>query len=203
MKLLLVDDHPAVLLGLKALLSTEHGIEVVGEASSTEEGVRLAEGLRPDLVVLDLQIGRSMSGIDTCRRLKALETPPRVLVYTGHDSSECLAQAVLAGADGYLHKGATHPKLTEAVRRVRAGERVWAVDVDLEEDASLERKVKAANLTPKESEVLALVLKRYTNGEIARELFVCVPTVKSHLYSIMRKLNVRKRGELFRSPAAS
>lgn len=198
MKLLLVDDHPAVLSGLKALLGTEHDMEIVGEARSVEEGLRLTERLRPDLVILDLQLPGGVDGLEGCRRLKALDTAPRVLFYTGHRSSECLAHAVLAGANGYFHKGAYHAKLADTVRRVSRGEQTWVVDVEPSEDPGFERSVRAAGLTPKETEVLGLVLRRYTNAEVAEELFIGVSTVKGHITSIMRKLGARRRRDLLR-----
>ena len=202
MRVLLVDDHPAVLLGLKSLLSTDEGIEVVGEAGCAGDGLRLAEELEPDLVVLEVQMGRGAGGLEVCRRLKEFKAAPRVLAYTGADPKECLVQAVLAGADGYFHKGVSHAKLAEAMRHTCAGGRIWVVDVETEENPRIEKELKEAGLTPKELEVLAFVMKRYTNAEIAQELFVSLPTVKSHLTSIMRKLGVRKRQDLQRSQLA-
>lgn len=201
MRVLLVDDHPAVLLGLGALLGAADDIQVVGEATCGEEGLCLTEELRPDLVILDLQMSRGPGGSETCRRLKALASPPRVLIYTGHSSSDHVTQAVLAGADGYFHKGANVANLAGAARRVRAGERVWVLDVGPDE-GYLKKNLEDARLTPKESEVFALVLKRYTNAEIAQELFIGLPTAKSHLTSILRKLGARRRGDLVRGSFA-
>ena len=202
MRVLLIDDHPAVLLGLEALLNAVEDIQVVGETTCAEEGLRLTQELHPDLVILDLQMRRGPDGLETCRRLKTLTVSPRVLIYTGHSSSDHVAQAVLAGADGYFHKGKNSAELAEAARRVRAGERVWVMDVGPEEEPHLRESLKDSRLTPKESEVLAFVLKRYTNAEIAQELFVSLPTVKSHMTSILRKLGARRRGDLVRGSFA-
>lgn len=203
MRVLLVDDHPAILLGLGTLLSTAEDIEVVGEAAGIEQALRLAEKLQPALVVLDLQMEGGLGGLRICRGLKALEAPPRVLFYTGHHSNDHVAQAVLAGADGYFYKGISQAKLTEALRSISEGERVWMVEVEPEDASHLGEVSEGARLTPKESEVLALVLKRHTNAEVARKLFIGLPTVKSHLSSILRKLGVRRREELFRGTSVS
>jgi len=197
LRILLVDDHPTVRFGLKYLLAST-GFEIVGEAGNAADAVRLAEDLRPDLVLLDLRLGEG-SGIEVCREIKALSGgSPRVLVFTAHTSVEDVAGATLAGADGYLHKGVKGEELLEAVRRTRAGGRVWLLPARDEEAAAarIEEASGEARLTPKEKEVFALVLKRRTNAEIASELYISLYTVKNHVSSILRKLGLKSRREI-------
>ncbi len=197
MRILLVDDHPTVLFGLKHLLGSA-GFEVAGEAENAAKAVRLAEVLRPELVLLDLRLGED-SGIEVCREIKAQEPKaPRVLVFTAHASVEDVAGATLAGADGYLHKGVSGEELVDAIRRTHAGARVWLLPAENEEDAAFRMKKASdeARLTPKEKEVFALVLKRRTNAEIAGELYISLYTVKNHVSSILRKLGLKSRREI-------
>jgi DNA-binding NarL/FixJ family response regulator len=197
LRVLLVDDHPTFRFGLKYLLSSVEGVEVVGEAESVTEAVRLARDLRPDLVLLDLRLGEG-SGIEACREIKALQSAPRVLVLTAHTSVEDVAGATLAGADGYLHKGVEGEQILDAVKRVRASGRVWLLPAGDEEEAAnrMRKTSDQARLTPKEKEVFTLVLKRRTNAEIAKELYISLYTVKNHVSSILRKLELKSRREI-------
>lgn len=196
MRILLVDDHPTVRLGLKHLLESAAGNEVVGEAGNAADAVRLAGELRPDVVLLDLRLGDD-SGIEVCREVKAMPDAPRVLVFTAHTNVEDVAAATLAGADGYLHKGVSGEELLDAVERTHAGKRVWLLPAAEEESASrIEEASGEARLTPKEKEVFALVLKRRTNAEIAAELYISLYTVKNHVSNILRKLGLKSRREI-------
>ena len=194
--MLLVDDHPTVLFGLKHLLGSG-GFEVAGEAGNAADAVRLAGELRPDLVLLDLRLGED-SGIEVCREIEAVPDAPRVLVFTAHASVDDVAGATLAGADGYLHKGVAGEELLDAVRRTCAGGRVWLLPSENEEEATIrvQRASAEARLTPKEKEVFALVLKRRTNAEIAGELYISLYTVKNHVSSILRKLGLKSRRDI-------
>lgn len=195
MRILLVDDHPTVRFGLKHLLASAD--EVVGEAENATDAVWLVQDLRPDLVLLDLRLGED-SGIEVCREIKALPGAPRVLVFTAHASVEDIAGATLAGADGYLHKGVAGDKILDAVRRTHAGQRVWLLPAENEDEAAdrIRETSGEARLTPKEKEVFALVLKRRTNPEIADELYISLYTVKNHVSSILRKLGLKSRREI-------
>ena len=196
MRILLVDDHPTVRFGLKHLLESAAGNEVVGEAGNAADAVRLAGELRPDVVLLDLRLGED-SGIEVCREMKAVPDAPLVLVFTAHTGVEDVAAATLAGADGYLHKGVAGEELLDAVERTYAGGRVWLLPAAEEETASrIEEASGEARLTPKEKEVFALVLKRRTNPEIAGELYISLYTVKNHVSSILRKLGLKSRREI-------
>jgi DNA-binding NarL/FixJ family response regulator len=196
-RILLVDDHPTVRFGLKHLLASTDWAEVVGEAENATDAVWLVQDLRPDLVLLDLRLGKD-SGIEVCREIKALPGAPRVLVFTAHASVEDIAGATLAGADGYLHKGVAGDKILDAVRRTHAGQRVWLLPAENEDEAAdrIRETSGEARLTPKEKEVFALVLKRRTNPEIADELYISLYTVKNHVSSILRKLGLKSRREI-------
>jgi len=194
-----VEDHPTMRLGVSSLLGVAGDIEVVGESESAGEALHLAEELRPDLVVLDLRLKGEEGGIEACREIKSLPDPPRVLVHTAYNTEEDVAATLLSGADGFLHKGEDYTKLPEAVRKTHAGERVWMLggDVEQAEDEVL-RSSEEVLLTPREKEVLALVLKRYTNAEISERLSISLQTTKNHVSSILRKLGKHSRRELFR-----
>jgi DNA-binding NarL/FixJ family response regulator len=198
-RVLVVDDHPAVRVGLRTLLQQSGGVEIVGETGDAREAVRLAGELGPQLVILDLRLRGETSGVEACRRIRELPEPPRVLFHSAYNTADDVTAATLAGADGYLHKGAEHPGIVEVARRVHAGERVWAVDVEQSRTARsrLDEAARGVSLTPREREVLLLMLRRYTNAEIARELYVSLPTVKTHVGSVMRKLGIKRRRELF------
>lgn len=198
MRVLIVDDHRIVRVGLRRLLELADGIEVVGETGRAATAVRLVEELAPELVILDLRLEGEASGIEACRAIKAAPRPPSVLIHTAHNTAEDLAMATLAGADGYVHKGVENVELVEALGRVRAGEHVWLVSVEPEEvERSLNQVPKNAGLTSRELEVFALLVKRYSNEEIAQRLHTSRNTTKNQVGSIFRKLGVKSRKELF------
>ena len=198
MRVLIVDDHPSVRLGLRALLEQADDVEVAGEAGDGVEALRLAAELRPDLVILDLRLQGEKSGVEVCRSVKDLPEPPRVLIHTAYNTADDVTAATLAGADGYVHKGAGQEGFLGIVRRVTSGEHVWAVSVEARTaEYRTEEVAKGVSLTRKEREVFLLMLRRYSNAEIARELYVSLPTVKTHVGNIMRKLGIKRRKELF------
>ena len=201
-KTLLVDDHPVTRLGIRSLLETTEDLTVVGEAGDAEEAVRLAARLDPDLVVLDLRLGENGDGMEVCRRLKAFSAPPRILIYSAFSRAEDLASATVAGADGYFHKGEEYLEFPGIVRRVCGGERVWFVDTTAEPRLDPGAASKGPALTPKEREVFALMLKRYSNAEVGRALYMSLPTVKTHVKHILGKVGLKSRKELFLPPGA-
>ena len=203
MRVLLVDDHPAIRLGMRALLRVTDDIEVVGEARDTGEAVLLTRELEPDLVVLDLRLPGDADGIQVCREIKSFPEPPSVLIHTAHGTPADSALATLAGADGYLNKGVEHVGLPEVIRRTYAGERVWLSAAEPEETRfHLVEVLTNANLTAKEHEVFDLLVRRYSNVRIAEELYVSLPTVKTHVRSIFRKLGLKDRRDLLQSYAS-
>ena len=187
-RVLLVDDHPVVRSGLAGLLGGEPDIEVVGEASDGREGVERAKELEPDVVLMDLRMP-VMDGVEATTLIVAAGGP-RVLVLTTYDTDADILRAVEAGATGYLLKDTPREALVEAVRSASRGETVLAPPLA----AKLMRQVRSNDqLTPREVEVLALVSRGMSNGDIAQELFIGEATVKTHLLHAFDKLGVSDR----------
>lgn len=204
LRVLVVDGHPLMRLGLEEFLG-KAGVLVVGESGSGSEAFDLARRTGPDAVVLGLNLVEEPDGVELCRMLKSLPRPPRVLVHTAHNLAEDVTSCFLAGADGFLHKSTDCKRLLGAVRRTAAGERVWLPGVRVGEPRSRIHDTPAEEcLTPREREVLALMLRRYSNAEIAEALHVSAQTAKNHASKVLRKLGVRSRRELFsRNPVSA
>ncbi len=187
-RVLLVDDHPVVRSGLSGLLGDEPDIDVVGEASDGREGVDRAAQLGPDVVLMDLRMP-VMDGVEATALIVATGGP-RVLVLTTYDTDADILRAVEAGATGYLLKDTPRDELVEAVRTASRGETVLAPPLA----AKLMRQVRSNDqLTAREVEVLALVSRGMSNGDIAKELFIGEATVKTHLLHVFDKLGVSDR----------
>lgn len=190
-RVLLVDDHPIVRGGLRAALDAAPGITVVGEAATGEAALdRIAE-LRPDLVLMDLQLGAGIDGAEATRRIRQLTQPPRVLILTTYDSDADILPAIEAGATGYLLKDAEPADLLAAIRTAATGETVLAPSVA----TRLVSRVRSPGrtLTPRETEILQMVADGQSNQAIARRLFITEATVKSHLVQVFAKLGVDNR----------
>lgn len=200
LRVVLVDDHPMVLEGLKAMLARRAGeIRIVGQASNSDEAFRVVGDLRPDIVVLDVRLGQD-SGLDVCLRLKARDPDCRVVFLTVYDDEQYLFQALRAGAVGYLLKRVDGRQLVEHLQSVQAGEIV--IDAALAGRATASAARLAAGefwpgahlgLTQRESEVLSLMVAGHHNRGIAARLVVGEETVKSHVSSVYRKLDVGDR----------
>ena len=190
-RILLVDDHPVVRLGLRALFDQEDDLTVVGEAGTPEEAVAAVRELRPDLVLMDLQLGRAGNGADVTQAIRCGPDAPPVLILTNYDTDGDIIRSIEAGASGYLLKGAPPDELLLAVRSAAAGESALAPPIA---SRLLERlRTPQTSLSPREIEVLERVAAGRSNGEIARELVITEQTVKSHLVHIYTKLGVSSR----------
>jgi len=189
-RLLLSDDHPVVRAGIRALLESEPDLEVVGEAATAEDAVRLAAESDVDLVLMDLQFPGALQGAEATRRIRSHGGAPRVLVLTNYDTDADILGAIEAGASGYLLKDAPPGELVAAVRAAAVGESALAPAVSSRLDASLSN---AERLTAREAEVLTLVADGSSNRDIGRRLFLSEATVKSHLVHIFTKLGVGSR----------
>ncbi|MFF5213330.1 response regulator [Streptosporangium sp. NPDC000396] len=188
-RLLLVDDHPVVRKGLRAVFDQSADMVIAGEAATGEEAVRLASGA--DVVLMDLRLGAGMSGAEATRLIAELPDPPRVLVLTTYDTDGDIFAAIEAGAAGYLLKDAPTDDLLDAIRAVARGETILAPPVA----ARLVTRMRSPqpSLSPREIEIVALVADGLSNRRIARELFISEATVKSHLVHIYAKLEVDNR----------
>ena len=189
-RLLLADDHPVVRAGLRALLAAEADFAVVAEAGAAEEAVTVAAREPVDVVLMDLQFGGSMQGVEATRRLRALPAPPAVLILTNYDTDADILGAIEAGASGYLLKD-TPPAGILAAVRAAAGQSALAPAVATRLMSRV--AAPAQQLTPREAEVLALAAEGRSNKEIGRALFLSEATVKSHMARIFSKLDVASR----------
>lgn len=191
-RLLLVDDHPVVRAGLRAVLTAADGIEVAAEAASADEAVRRARALDAlDVVLMDLRLGEGADGVEATARIRALPHPPRVLILTTYETDNDILRAVQAGATGYLLKDAEPDALVRAIRSAAAGETVLAPMVA---SRLLDRmQAPATALTPRELEILERVAQGESNRQIARASAISEATVKSHLVHIYSKLGVDSR----------
>jgi two-component system response regulator NreC len=192
-KILLVDDHALLRAGLRALLDAEEDMEVVGEASTGEEGVERAEKLTPDLVVMDLSMP-GMGGLEATRQIAALQKGIKTLVLTMHAEEEYLLAVLEAGGSGYVRKTNADEDLTRAIRAVSRDEvflypsaaklllQGFRVRGEPSEDDPLEK------LTERERDVLGLTAEGFTSREIGEKLFISPKTVDTYRSRIMEKL---------------
>jgi DNA-binding NarL/FixJ family response regulator len=190
-RLLLADDHPVVRAGLRAVLATEPDFEVVAEAATAEQAVALAERGRVDVVLMDLQFGAGMHGVEAIAAIAGRAGGPVVLVLTTYDTDADILAAVEAGATGYLLKDAPPEELAAAVRAAAAGESALAPAVA----HRLIARVRAPGiaLSRRETEVLQLVADGLSNQQISRRLHLSQATVKTHLVHVYGKLGVDSR----------
>jgi len=196
LRVLVADDHPLFREGVVQSLSTEPDIEVVAEAGSGEEAVRLATELIPDLVVLDLGMPKG-GGIAATRQIAASCPATAILVLTVSEDPDDLLQALKAGARGYVLKGVPAHGLVHAVRAVTAGE-VYVTPTlasTILHEMTRPTVDPFDQLTHREQEILELVSKGHTNREIGEELYLAEKTVKHYMTNVLQKLHVRSRVE--------
>jgi NarL family two-component system response regulator LiaR len=195
-RVLVADDHAIVRKGICALLSTEPGVEVVGEAANGHEVLAGAEQLRPDVILMDL-VMPGMDGLEATRRITHAQPAVRVLVLTSFDGDDKVFPAVRAGALGYLLKDSGPEELVEAIRQVHRGESslhpTIAHRLLRELSPPLDRAGGEPPLTEREIEVLQLVAQGQTNRQIAADLSISEATVRTHMSKILGKLNLCSR----------
>lgn len=197
-RLLLADDHRMLREGLRRSMIDE-GFEVVGEAENGEEAVRLAGELRPDVVLMDVSMPE-MDGVEATRAIARMDDGPRVIMLTMHADADVLADAIRAGATGYLVKDCSVDEVAEAVRLAASGETALSPQLAatmLDEVRRLETPPPAAEedrvITKREEEVLQLIADGCSTPEVAARLYISQKTVKNHLASIYQKLDARDR----------
>lgn len=201
-KVMLVDDHAVVRSGLRMLLESQAGIEIVGEAESGKEALDKIKPLRPDVVLMDIAMP-DMSGIEATQRIKEKYPDTAVLALTMHEDDQYFFEMLNAGASGYVPKRAAPDELVTAIRTVSRGEVFLYPSLATRLVKDYLQRVEAGDqpviydeLTPREREVLILIAEGLTNAEIAEKLVISPKTVDSHRENIMRKLNMHSRIDL-------
>jgi DNA-binding NarL/FixJ family response regulator len=199
-RVMLVDDYQVVRDGLRATLSREGDMTIVGEAASASEAVRVARACRPEVVIMDVRLGGS-SGIEATRNIRADDPNVKVLMLTSFTDDEALYASVMAGASGFVLKQIRLDGLISAIRAVAAGETLIsegetrAVVSRLERGKHLLHDARLATLTGQEERVLGLIAEGRTNRQISEALGLAEKTVKNYLSNILGKLEVQRRAE--------
>lgn len=196
--ILLADDHVLVRKGIRAMLESDHQIEVVGEAGNGAEAIEAARALKPDIVVLDIRMPE-MNGLEAAARLRDVAPGIRTVILSMHDSEEYVLQALDAGAYGYLLKDTDKGEFLKALKQVHAGTKYFSGAVSnvlanrLLDNKGFARKAAAEDpyhLTKREKEILRMIIDGRNNKEIADLLEKSVRTIETHRFNIMKKMNV-------------
>ena len=203
-QVLIADDHGVVRAGLRALLSAEADLEVIGEAATGEEAVRAAIQEEPDVVLMDISMP-GMEGIEATRCLAEAAPEVRVLLLTVHEDAALLREALRTGAAGYVIKRAVESELINAIRAAAAGDLYVHPSMTRslleEEEPAPANNGALARLTPREIEVLRLIAEGYTNTQIADQLHLSPRTIETHRANVRSKLHLDSRAELVRFAA--
>ena len=188
MRILLVDDHQMVRLGLKSYFELQEDVEVVGEASNGAQGISMALELRPDVIVMP-----EINGIEATLAILKEWPEAKILIVTSYLDNEKIMPVLNAGASGYMLKTSSADELLHAVRKVAAGE--FAIEQEVSKKVEYHRNHMELHedLTARERDVLQLIAKGYENQRIADELFISLKTVKTHVSNILAKLEVSDR----------
>src|SRR5215211_1446612 len=199
-RVLIADDHPLYRDGMRGLLDSETGTEVVGEASSGEEAIELAEALKPDVILMDIKMP-GINGIEATRHI--LNTSPQVgiLMVTMFEDDDSLFAAMRAGSRGYLLKDSRGEEVVHAIRAVAGGEAIFGPGIakrlinyfSISNPSAPPRAFP--ELTDREEEILTLIARGHSNQEIAQQLFLSLKTVRNHVSHIFLKLQVADRAQ--------
>jgi DNA-binding NarL/FixJ family response regulator len=187
-RILIVDDHPIMRVGIAAIINAQPRMQVVGQAGTAGEAVRMFESLQPDLTLMDLRLPDG-SGVEAIRTICAISPKAKIIVLTTYEGDEDIHQALDAGARGYIIKGMQHDALVKALQRVHAGQRYLPQVVT----EALSSRIPGSHLSQREQEVLQLMFAGKSNREIAEELLIKEATVKSHVSVILMRLDVSDR----------
>jgi DNA-binding NarL/FixJ family response regulator len=199
-RVLVADDQALVRGGFRSILETHSDIAVVGEAEDGQDAVEKAATTTPDVVLMDIRMPR-LDGIGATSKILAAPAPPKVLILTTFDLDDYVYDALQAGASGFLLKSAPPRELAGAIRTVASGDALLSPEITrrlIEDYVGRPRRTATPHpafdrLTPREAEVLLLVARGHSNAEIATELHLSEPTVKTHVTRVLAKLGVRDR----------
>jgi len=200
LRIILVDDHEVVRVGVRSLIERQPEMEVIGEAGSVREAVTLAEQLAPDVVVLDIRLPGG-NGLEACRQIKASRPETRIIVLTSYPDDEVLFDAIAAGADGYVLKQIGSDELIRALQRVGRGESLLdpsltdQVFAKMRQVRRQERAHAFADLNAHEMQILARVAEGETNREIGAALQLSEKTVRNYVSIILGKLGLSSRAQ--------
>jgi len=207
--ILIIDDHPLFREGLKAIIERDSKFEVVGEAGTGREGLRMVKKLKPDLVLVDISLP-DQSGIELTREIRSLILDTRVMIVSMHSKIDYIAEAFQAGATGYVIKESASERLLHALEYVSRGEYFLDSSVSQEvvkklmESPAREAKITNAaygTLTPREQEIMRLLAEGLSAKQVAKKLFISPKTVENHRSNIMSKLGLHSTVELIRYAA--
>ena len=195
-KLLLVDDHSLVRQGIKQILELEEDLEVIGQASDGEEAIKKAQELKPDIILLDINMPK-LNGINTLRKLKDIDTTTKVIMLTFYEDREYIFETLNLGVNGYILKDAESESLIKAIRDVYNGSSYIHPSIAMEVIKKTENKdnhgEEKSKLTKREYEVLILIAEGLNNRKIADRLYISEKTVKNHVSNIFKKIKVNDR----------
>jgi len=201
-RVVIADDHAIVRAGLRALIHSEPDLELVGEAAGGVEAIQLVDKLAPNVLVLDISMP-DIDGITVTREIKGKKNDTHILILTVHEDEVFLREVIKAGASGYIIKHAAEAELVTAIHSVTSGEiyvhpsLLRTLLVDSDRPLSKAQK-QAEDLTPREVDILKLLVQGYTNRQIADELSISIRTVEGHRANLTEKLGLRSRVELLR-----
>ena len=191
MRVVIIDDHPLVRMGVASILSLQKDIEVVGEADNVDEGIETINKMQPDLSIVDLKLGRK-SGLDIVKNLNSDNNKCKFIVLTSSANEEDFREAEEAKVDGYVLKGALPEELAYAINVVKRGKRYYDPEL-LEMMMKQQEEDTVEQLTPRERDVLIALGHGYSNSQIASRLYITEFTVKKHVGQILAKLSLSDR----------
>ena len=199
-RLMIVDDHEVVRMGIRAAFELETDISVVGEASNGEEAIAKVSVFGPQVILMDVQM-QSMSGIEACREIKSMHPTISILMFTSFADEEAVLNSIIAGANGYLLKNVGRAELLKTIRLIATGQSLLdptatkKVMDRMHALANGTARVPGEDLTEREREVLALVTRGYTNKQVAEALYMSEKTARNHVSHILEKLGLSRRSE--------
>lgn len=199
-RLMIVDDHEVVRLGMRAAFELEPDLQVIGEASNGAEALAKINVLDPQVILMDVRMPK-LNGIEACREIKSARPETHILMITSFTDSDAVFASIMAGASGYLLKNVSRAELLKAIRAVAAGQKL--LDPTMSQQtvkkmttlAAGEMQNPGGDLTEREREVLTLIARGHTNKQIAEQLSVSEKTARNHVSNILEKLGLSRRSE--------
>ena len=193
-RIMIVDDHEVVRIGMRAVIEPEPDLIVVGEASNGAEALAKVGVLDPQVILMDVRMEK-MSGIEACREIKSQHPAIAILMLTSYTDDDAILSSVLAGASGYLLKNERRAELLRAIRLVASGQSLLDATMAKQAMERMTQQAPGSELTEREREVLALIARGYTNKQIADALYVTEKTARNHVSHILDKLGLSRRSE--------